>query len=788
MISALDRKLLRDLRRIWAQGLAIAMVLACGVAVLVLANGTQLTLTETRDSWYDRSRFADVFATATRAPLALTDRIAEVDGVAQVEARIADYVILDMPGMSAPAMARAISLPEAGDPVLNIPLLRVGRLPDPTRPDEVAVNERFGLAHDLQPGGSFHAILNGQRRELVVTGWLLSPEFIYAMGPGTLIPDDARFGILWMGHAGAAAAFDMEGAFNEISLRLTPDATVPAVVRALDQLLDPYGGAGAHDRDRQMSHAFLKSELEQLSAMAVVLPPVFFIVSAFLVNMVIGRLIALERQQIGLLKAVGYSTAQIAGHYLKLSIGIGILGVVIGWGLGAYFAGRMAALYAQYFSFPYLVYVPSPGAFALSGGLGIGTVVLGALRAVWASVRLSPAVAMSPPAPPKYSRGLADRIGALIRLKQTTMMILRSIIRWPARAAITVFGVAASVSVLVASFFSFDAMDAMVDDAFYQSNRAGLTLMLTQARSPRAVEDARALPGALQVEGHFSAPVRLTHGPREKLLRLEAQGTEAQLVRIIGPDGGAVQVPPEGLAMPAALAEDLGLSAGDMVSVEFLIPPRETHLLPVTALTRQSLGQDLHMNEAALFDLLRQGPRVNRLNLLIDDAELPALYAQIKTTPAISGVMLWNDTRRMFVDEIQRNLWTMVLIYSVLGILITVGVVYNAARIQLSERSHELASLRVLGFTKGQVAYVLVAELMVLSLVAVPIGWGLGYLFAAATAQGFSTDIVTLPLIVTRTTYGAATAIVLVAALASALLVKRRLDRIDIVTALKQKE
>ncbi len=788
MISVLDRKLLRDLRRIWAQVLAIAMVLACGVAVLVLANGAQLTLTETRDSWYDHSRFADVFATATRAPLSLTDRIAEIDGMAQVEARISDFVILDMPGMAAPAMGRVVSLPEAGEPVLNIPLVRVGRLPDPTRADEVAVSERFALAHDLAPGRSFHAILNGQRRELTVTGWMLSPEFIYAIGPGTLIPDDGRFGILWMGHDGAAAAFDMEGAFDEVSLRLTPGASVPAVVRALDDLLDPYGGTGAHGRDRQMSHAFLQSELDQLSAMAVVLPPVFFIVSAFLVNMVIGRLIALERQQIGLLKAVGYSTPQIAGHYLKLSIGIGVVGLLIGWALGAFFAGRIAGLYAQYFSFPYLVYVPSPGAFVLSGSLAVATVVLGALRAVWASVRLSPAVAMSPPAPPKYSRGMADRIGALLRLKQTTMMILRSLIRWPGRAAITVFGVAASVSVLVASFFSFDAMDAMVDDAFYQSNRAGLTLMLSQTRSPRVVEDARSLPGALQVEGVFAAPVRLTHGPHEKFLQLQAQPEGAELLRVLGPGGGEVPMPPAGVVMPAAMAEDLGLRAGDMVSVEFLVPPRETHLLQITAVTFQALGQSLHMNETALFDLLRQGPQVNMLNLLIDDAALPDLYAQIKTTPAVSGVMLWNEMRKQFVDEIQRNLWTMVLIYSILGILITVGVVYNAARIQLSERSHELASLRVLGFTKAQVAYVLVAELMFLSLVAVPIGWWLGYLFAAATAEGFSTDIVTLPLIVTRTTYGGATAIVLVAALASALLVKRRLDRIDIVTALKQKE
>lgn len=788
MISALDRKLLRDLRTIWAQAVAIALVLGCGVMVLVMGGGTQATLIETRDAWYERNRFADVFAQVTRAPLGLTAAIAEIDGVAQVEARIADYVILDMPGMAEPAMGRLISLPAAGQPVLNTPLIRRGRLPDPLREAEVAVTEPFAEAHGLGPGDSFAAVLNGQKRELTITGLMLSPEFIYTMGPGTMIPDDRRYGILWMPEAAVAAAFDMEGAFTEVALKLTPDASEARVIAALDRLLDPYGGAGAHGRDRQLSHGFLQSELDQLAAIGVILPPVFLVVSAFLVNMVLGRLIALERRQIGLMKAVGYSTGQVTAHYLKLTAGIGILGVGMGWLAGAWFAGQAAVLYAEYFRFPYLVYRPEISSFAISGVLGIGTVVLGAFRAVRASARLSPAVAMSPPAPPRYSRGLADAIGGALRLRQTTMMILRSIIRWPGRAAVTLFGVAAATAVMVASLFTFDAMAAMVDDFFYNANRAQVTLMLTGDRGPGVIEDARALPGVLQVEGHSSVPIRLRHGTQERLIRLEAQSGTAELIRVIDADGGAVQVPPEGLALPATLAEAWGIGPGSLVEMELMVPPRETHLMPVTALTRQSMGQDAHMATTALFALMRQTETVNRLNLMVDPAAMPALYAAVKSTPAVAGVMLWDDTRARFTAEIQRNLWVMVSIYCTLGGLIAVGVVYNAARIQLSERAHELASLRVLGFGRGEVAWVLVGELMLLTLLALPLGWVAGYGFAALTAQGLSTEFVSIPLVVTKSTYGMATLVVLTAALASALLVRRRLDRIDIVSALKAKE
>ena len=368
------------------------------------------------------------------------------------------------------------------------------------------------------------------------------------------------------------------------------------------------------------------------------------------------------------------------------------------------------------------------------------------------------------------------------------MMILRSITRFPGRASVTVFGVMAATAIMVASLFTFDSLDAMLDDFFYNANRAQMTLMLTEARGEGVLQDAARLPGVLRVEGHSSVPIRLRHGVHEQLLRLEAQSGTAALIRVLDRDGRAVQVPPEGLALPATLAQAWGIAPGDLVEVEFLTPPRETHLMAVAALTRQSMGQDAHMDAGALFALMRQAPQVNRLNLLIDATRIEDLHAAVKGTPAVAGVMLWDQTRVQFREEIQQNLWTMVAIYATLGALVTVGVVYNAARIQLSERAHELASLRVLGFSRAEVGWVLVGELMILTLVAVPLGWVAGYSFAAATAAGLSTDFVHIPLVVTRATYAAAALIVLTAAVASVLLVRRQLDRIDIVTALKARD
>lgn len=787
-MRALDAKLLRDLRRLWAQGLAIGLVLACGVMVLVLAQGASRSLMETRDAWYERHRFAEVFVGVTRAPRELLDTIAHLPGVALVEARVGFGAVVDIDGLDAPAMARFLSLPAAGEAMLNVPLVRQGRLPDPLRPDEVALSEPFAEANSLTPGSRFHAILGGQRRELIVTGWVLSPEFVYTMGPGTMMPDDQRFGIIWMGEAAASAAADMQGAFNDLSLSLTRDGSVPEVIAALDRLLAPYGGQGAHGRDRQSSHVFLQSELDQLQAMALVLPPIFLVVSAFLVNMVLGRLIALERPVIGLLKAVGYSTPAIALHYLKLSMGVAVLGVLIGWGAGHWMGQAMTRLYAEFFRFPWLIFVPGASAFWISGLMGVLTVLLGALRAVWASVRLAPAVAMSPPAPPAYRRGLLDLLAGLLALRQTTMMILRSITRFPGRASVTVFGVAASVAVLVASFSTFDAIEAMMDEVFDQSNRQQVTLSLTRAQGEGVIEDARTLPGVLAVEGAFALPVRLVAGHRSHLIALEARRAGSQLTRIVDGEGREVTIPADGIVMPALLAERMGIHEGDMVQLELLAPPRETWEVRVSAVVRQSLGQALVMSAPAVYSRLRSAPQVNTLHLGVDPLALPALNAAVKSTPAIAGLVLWTEVRRQFDASISENLSMMTLIYTALGMLITFGVVYNAARIQLSERAHELASLRVLGFSRAEVGFVLVGEAMLLALIAVPLGWLAGYGFAMGMMQAMSSDMIDIPARVARPTFAYAGAVVLGAALGSVLVVRRRLDRVDIASALKQRD
>ena len=783
-MSALDTKLLRDLRRLWAQALAIALVLGCGIMMLVGMQATRASLMLSQQAYYDRHRFADVFAALTRAPADVVARAAALEGVALAEGRIGFQAVLDIDTLAEPATGRIVSLPAEGA-VLNVPLLRRGRLPDPDRPDEVALNEPFAEANGLVPGSTLRAVLNGRLRSLTVTGWVLSPEFIYALAPGSMMPDDRRFGILWLTRAAADSAMDMGGAVNEIALRLSRGADERAVIDALDRLLDPYGGTGAVGRDRQVSHSFLAGELQQLGVLATFLPPVFLGVAAFLVNMVLGRLIALERAQIGLLKAIGYGRAQIGGHYLKLALLIGALGIALGLALGQWMGTRMIALYAQHFRFPVMLHDPAGGAMALAAVLALLAVLAGALRAVAGALRLPPAEAMSPPAPPSFSRGALDRAIGALHLRQTGMMILRSILRWPGRAMITLFGVSTSVALLVASYFMLDAVAFLADLQFTVANRQQVTLVLSRPAPESAVDDALSLPGVLAAEGGYALPVRMVSGHRERLGALTAQGAAPDLARLIDDQGHVVPLPPEGVVLPDRLAALLDLRVGDRLTLHMLAPPREVLDLPVAAIIAQGMGQDAHIAAPALFAAMRTAPQVNRIDLRIDPAQRAALDAAIKSTPAIAGLIDWTEVRRQFDATLSENLLTMMMIQTAVGLMTALGVVYNAARIQVAERSHELATLRVLGFTRAEVGFVLVGEMMLLALLAVPVGWLAGHALASALLGAMQTDAMGLPLVITRRTYALAALAVLGSTLAAVLLVRRRLDRVDLASALK---
>ena len=787
-MQAIDRKLLRDFKRLWIQAIAIALVLASGVAILLTSIGMYVALSETRTAYYERNRFADVFAQTVRAPLSLVPEIARIEGVTGVEPRIAGDAILDIPGRTRTAVGRILSYPETAEPVLNLPMLIEGRFPDPTATGEVMINVPFAEANKFRPGDGFSANLRGQKRSFTIVGTVQSPEFIYTIGPGAMLPDNEAFGIIWMSERAAAAAFDMTGAFNEVALSLATGSTTEPVIDALDELLEPFGGLGAYDRTTHQSDAFLDAELNQLKGMAAILPPIFFGIAGFLVSMVMSRIIALERSEIGLLKAIGYSNLEICMHYLMLAGLIAIVGVVLGWIGGTILARTMAWQYAEFFNFPYVIFHVSYWVYAAAGLAGLATTTLGATQSALKAARLAPAIAMQPPAPPRFKRSFVDRAMTRMRLAQSTIMILRSLLRWPVRSLLTSLGLALAVASVIASIFIGDALDEIVDLAFDQTNRQDAMLLFAEDVPETVLEDVRNLPGVLQAESQQYHAAILHKGHLSKRVAVEARRPGTDLSRILDDKGVQLAVPPGGILLSRRLANHLGVQSGDSLEAEFLSGRRETFELTVTGLVHQHLGLGAYMDLEFLNAVFRQAPRISTANITLDSSQIDNLHRAIKDIPELTGIIEMNVNRRAFQDTIEQNILVMNAIYITIAVMITVGVSYNAARIQLSERARELASLRILGFGRGEVSYILVGEMMLLALIAQPIGWLIGAWIAQAMTNAFTSDLYAVPLVLKPASFAIGSLIVLTAAFVSVMIVRQRLDQLNLVSVMKTRE
>jgi putative ABC transport system permease protein len=787
-VSALDRKLLRDVWGMRGQALAIAAVVAAGVAMFVMYFSNFDSLQRTLDAYYDRQRFADVFATVKRAPRRLEERLAGLPGVAALETRVVADVTLDVPGLPEPAIGRLISVPAESRPRLNDVVLKRGRWIEPGRDDEAVLSEPFADAHRLRPGDRLAALINGRRRSLEVVGIGLSPEYIYTIRPGEVIPDDRRFGILWMERRALASAFDLEGGFNDVSLKLMREAASEPVIAALDRLLAPYGGLGAIPRRLQISHWTLSNELTQLRTFGVFVPAIFLGVAAFLLNVALTRALAIQRPQIASLKALGYTNAEIGWHYLKWALLIAGLGAVLGIAAGAWLGSGMIAIYNQWFRFPVLLYRLSGGVAVTAGLIALAAGGLGALFAVRRAVGVPPAEAMRPEAPALYRRSLLERPALERHLTHAARMVLRNIERHPARAVATVVGIAFAAGILMFGFVFLDVMTHLADLQFTLVSRQDLTVTFVEPTSARAFQELRRLPGVLDAEPSRYVPARIRHGHRMRQLGIFGSVAVPALSRIVSLDAKAVSLPPSGLLISKMLGDILDVRPGESVEVEVLEGARPVSTVPVAGLVDDALGLSAWMEIGALHRLMREGGSLSAVFLMVDPALLDELYGRLKALPRVASVGITAAAQESFRNVMAQNFEIITTFNVAFAGIIAFGVVYNAARISLSERTRELASLRVLGFTIAEISLILLGELALLTFLALPIGCLIGWALSELVLLLFQNEVYRFPLLITPRNLAWSALTVIVAAFLSGLVVRRKLDHLDLVAVLKTRE
>lgn len=788
-MNALDLKLWRDLWHLRGQAFAIAAVMASGVACFVMFLSTLDSLLLSRDLYYRDYRFAEIFAPLKRAPESVLKRIVQISGVDKADTRVIAPLTIDIEGFTEPVTGLITSVPDNGEPLLNRLYLRTGRLVEAARSDEVIISEAFAEAHGFQPGDKLHVIIRGKRKQLRIVGTGGSPEYIHQLRPGGMFPDHERYGIMWMARTPLGHAYDMEGAFNHVVLTLSRGADEQDVIDRLDKILRPYGGTGAHIREDQASHLFLTQEIDQLENLSGIFPIIFLGVAAFLLNVVVTRLVGTQREQIAALKAFGYSNWSVALHFLKMIMLIVLASVLLGVLSGAWLGLMLSEVYVELFRLPFLNFELQPLRIIQTTSITVIAGLLGTLAAVRAAVHLRPAEAMRPEVPTVYRQTLVEDLGLKRLFSVPTRMILRHIGHQPVKSLLSVLGIALACAILMSGRFQEDTISFMMDVHYGLSERDDISLFFNEPTSRKALAELQSLPGVEFGEPFRAIPARLLHEHRSYRTYIWGLEPQGEIKRLVNTDLRPVELPRSGIVLNEYLGRKiLKIKLGDLITVEVLEGSQPIRRVPVVAMVRQYLGVGAYMDLEALNRLMHEGNAISGAYLYIDKTQAHEIYQRLKERPRIAGTFIRAQEIKNYHRTMDETMLFWTYIATVFASIITVGVVYNSARITLTERGRELASMRVLGFTRGEISYILLGELALLTIIAIPPGLLLGRALCGYIAKAIENDLYRVPLILEPDTYAFAALVVLIAAVVSGLLVRRRLDRLDLIEVLKTKE
>ena len=787
-MKQLNRKLLRELLRMKSQMLAVAAVVACGISVFVSMSSVEYSLKATKARYYSDYRFADVFMQAKRAPEVMLESVRNIRGVAAVRSRIVADVTLDVPGLNEPASGRLVSMPDRKRPVLNDVFLREGRYMEAGHPEEVIASETFMEANGLQIGDRVGAVINGRWKDLVIVGKGLSPEYIYEVQPGAFFPDNRRFGVFWMSRDALEAALDMTGAFNDLSLTLAHGASEKDVIQRLDDMFKRYGSLGAYGRSEHLSDRFISDEIKQVGMQITVLPTIFLAVAVFLLNIVLKRLVSTQRDQIAVMKAVGYTNEEVGLHYLGFAMVPVAIGAMAGTALGAWLGLGLTKVYEDFYNFAELIYYFRFEEVALSVLLSVGAALVGALSAVGQAVSLPPAEAMRPEAPVVYKPGVLDRKEFQKKIPVSVRIIVRNLERRIWKAAISVLMIAFAVAILIAGRYGYDAVNHIMLVEFSEKHREDFTVIFNESRPYSVQYDLASLDGVLEQEFYREEPARLVYEHRSRRQSITGLKTSSGLKRLVDAHKRQFQLPESGLLVTSTLADVLGVSPGDTLTVEFLQGKRRTVRVPVGGTIDELLGLSAYMRIEELDRLTEDVGVVSAAYLKIDETKSDKLFADFKEMPGVAGTSMLKAMLESFEELIAQSTTTSTVILTTFASILAFAVVYNGARISLSERARELSSLRVLGLTRHEIAVILLGEQAILTIIAIPVGFLIGIGLSVLLALGLSSELYRMPVVFSSFNFVFALVVIVVVAVFSGVMVHYRLKRLDLIAVLKTRE
>lgn len=790
-MRVLTKKILRTVRRNVGQTLAVAAVIMCGTATLIAFTTAHRNLLLSKDTYYAANQFADFEIMLERAPDSVLFKLEEIDGVREVRGRIVEEAKLDLGSGREARTGRIVSMPARRGPVLNNVVVSEGRYFDPSATNEVILSSAFADANELRLGETIQVTVDGRQHALRIVGFGQSPEYIYIIRSiQDMIPAPERFGILWVPEEFAEGALAMQSAANNIVGTVDNPAELDRILDQAETVLETYGVFAKIKSEDQVSNRFISDEIRGLESTTRVIPPVFLGIAALVIAILMNRMVRNERTQIGLLKAYGHSNLAVAMHYIQYAAILGVIGSIAGGLLGQWAADQMMGMYGQFYEFPELRNRFYTDVFLRGSAIAVFFAVAGSWLAARRASRIQPAESMRPEAPRTARHSWLERSPRVwSMLSFTSKMIARNVSRHPFRAALNAFAVMISCGLLIIGFFMLDGMDYLMRFQFEISQRQDARVNFIVERGQDAVREVARYEHVREAEPQLQYPFEMRNGWYKKDVVIIGLPQGGRLQRLIDSNENEVAVPETGLVLSERLAYDLGAQIGDSITIKPLYGKVDVErAVPVKKIVQQYFGASAYMSLDALSDVLDEEMAVNAVLVRMDRGTERTLTERVRDVPGVATVEIRRDAH----ENLKETLGQQMAVSSVTTILfagiIAFSVIYNVTTVSLAERERELASLRILGFSRQEVGRVLYRENFMTGAIGLALGVPFGMLACRGLIEAFNTELYRLPFYIDTSTIFVAIGLTISFIVFANLAVRRKLVRLDLVEVLKSRE
>ncbi len=780
-MKKLDLRLLRMIKASKGQFISVVVIIMVALSIFISFSTTAVNMRNGIDYYYEETKLSHIHVQLMRIPQSALDQIESIEGVTDVQGRVTFDVPLKTDDEEEKVRIRIISLPEGGG--------KVNRLYSDETLDEIAQGNailirQFAEARNITPGNIIQPYINGREHSLKVTGVASSSEFVYLMeNEQTMMPAPEKFGVVYVTEEFAQSVYGYKGSYNELLIRVKDEDMIDDVSEELEERLDKYGVKRIIKREDQLSHKILSQELMGLDTMAAAIPILFLVVAGIIISIVLSRIVSNDRMSIGVLKALGYGNMDVLFHYLKYALFIGLTGSALGILIGLSLAGVLSELYAMFFEIPllkvdiqyiYIIYsLILTSLFCIASGLMGARHVLG----------IMPADSMRPEPPKSGKHIFIEKITFIwSRLSFSWKMVIRNIVRMKRRFVFLVMGLAMAFAINTVPVFMWDSATGMFYIQFGQFQKMDYIIGLAKPMSEDVIYDIKGLMKDGKLEPRIEYPFEIRNGWKKMNASIIGVPRDTKFYEFRNEYDKEVTLPERGIFITEYMAKALNIKKGDHVRVKNFIPGKDDMDFEVKEIIKQYLGANAYMDIEHMRETLTEKNMITGVAASSKE-DLKTKLEDAKNISSISSIDDMTKTFEEYIDIMLLSINIMMLFGGVLGF----ALIYNSTIISIAERRMELAALRVMGFDKKEIFWMLAKENSMITFIAILLGIPVGIGMIQSMADAFNTELYSLPIIITpRTFVMAGLSTILFAAIAQ-LAALKKIHNINFIDALKSR-